>query len=113
MDKYKVLYYKDENGKCEVLDFIFKSRKEVQSKVSNQIKHLKEFGLSRINPSIRKLTNTPFWEVRILGRDNVRMFCCLVGSQIVIFHIFSKKQQKTPSREIKSALKRYYDLVDM
>lgn len=112
MSNYKVLYYKSHNGKSEVVDFIFKSTGKIKSKISNQVKHLKEFGLSRINPSIRKLTNTPLWEVRILGRDNIRMFCCAVDSQIVIFHVFFKKQQKTSTQDIKLALKRYYELVD-
>jgi len=113
MDKYKVLYYKDENGKSEALDFIFKARNEVRAKIYNQIKHLKEFGLTRMNPSVRKLTNTPLWEVRILGKDNIRLFCGVVESSVVIFHIFSKKQQKTPAAEIRISLKRYSELLDI
>lgn len=112
MSNYKVLYYKSHNGKSEVVDFIFKANERCQSKIYNQIDHLKEYGLSCINPNIRKLSNTPFWEVRILGKDNIRLFCSTVESQVVIFHIFYKKQQKTSTSDIKTALKRYHELVD-
>lgn len=112
MVAYNVSFYTDENGKSDVVDYIFESNEKIKSKIYNQIRHLKEFGLSRINPSVKKLTNTPLWEVRILGKDNIRMFCASVESEIVIFHIFAKKQQKTPVSEIKLAIKRYQDLVD-
>ena len=112
MSLHRVLFYKDENGKSEVVDFIFKSNQRIQAKIYNQIDHLKEFGLSRFNPSVRKVINTPLWEVRILGKDNVRIFCSEVDSEIIIFHIFTKKKQKTPSSDIKIALKRYNEQVD-
>ena len=112
MTTYKVFYYKDKSGKSEVVDFMLKINQRCKLKIYNQIRHLKEFGLSRINPSVRKLTNTPLWEVRILGKDNLRMFCSEVESQIVIYHIFFKKQQKTPTSAIRVAMKRYHEQVD-
>ncbi|KKT30666.1 MAG: hypothetical protein UW41_C0008G0011 [Candidatus Collierbacteria bacterium GW2011_GWC2_44_18] len=112
MGKYIVLYYRDYKGKSEVLNFILKANEPCQAKIFNQIDHLKEYGLSGHNPSLRKLSGTPLWEARILGKDNIRLFCATIDSKVVIFHVFFKKRQKTPSQEISIALIRYKDLVD-
>jgi len=59
-------------------------------------------------PHIKKLTGTPLWEIRILGKDNIRIFYALMSKNgIIVLHGFIKKSLKTPSREIEVALHRY------
>ena len=55
-----------------------------------------------------KLQVHHLWELRILGKDNIRLFCAPAGkSRVVVLHVFLKKSQKTPAREIDCALDRY------
>ena len=53
------------------------------------------------------------FEIRIeLGGDIFRVFCCFdEGSLVILFNVFQKKTQKTPSREIEKAerlMKEYF-----
>lgn len=104
---YKVNFYTLPGGKSPIKDFIDASQKSLRKKILREMKYLAEFGLTRENPSLRKLTGTPLWEVRILGGGSTRIICVMaVGSRIVIVHIFKKKSSKTPSKEIDLAMKR-------
>lgn len=78
-----------------------------------QFQYLQEFGLTPAVPNLRKITGTPLWELRTLGKDNVRIFCVsLPQKEIKVLHIFRKKKQKTPAKEINLALKRYQEILD-
>lgn len=106
---YKVTFYTLSDGNSPISDFLDSSQKSLRSKIIRQFGYLEEFGLTSINPNLRKLTGTPLWEVRILGKDSVRIICvALVSKEIVIVHIFTKRKNKTPSIEIRTALKRYW-----
>jgi len=74
--------------------------------------YVQEFGFSPSIPNLRKFTDTPVWELRILGKDNIRIICTpLPNKEIKILHIFSKKKQKTPQKEIIIALSRYHEII--
>ncbi|AKM79357.1 MAG: hypothetical protein UX85_C0002G0052 [Candidatus Beckwithbacteria bacterium GW2011_GWB1_47_15] len=99
--------------KSPIDDFIEKCPKGQRSKIIRQLYYLQEFGLTRANPSLKKLTGAVFWELRILGKDNIRLLCAQINkSTIMIFNIFYKKKRKTPIKDINLALKRYYQLLD-
>jgi len=49
---------------------------------------------------------TNLYELRIRGKQEIRVFYCFHHSQIVFVHAFIKKSQKTPPQEIKTALVR-------
>jgi len=64
--------------------------------------------MSSLNPNLKKITGTPLWEVKILGKDNVRIICvAIINKQILVLHIFVKKSEKTQIRDINLALNRY------
>jgi len=48
------------------------------------------------------------WEMRLKGRSGIAraVYVTAVGRRIVVVHVFAKKTQKTPRREIEMALKR-------
>lgn len=48
------------------------------------------------------------FELRLSGKDGIArvMYCTLIGKRIVMLHCFIKKTQKTPKREIDTALAR-------
>ena len=67
-----------------------------------------EHGINSIPQHIKKLTGTPLWEIRILGKDNIRIFYVLPQREVIlVLHGFIKKTQKTNPKEINTALKRY------
>jgi len=72
--------------------------------------HVEEYGLHAIISHVKKLSGTPIWEIRIMGGENVRiLFVTEVAKQVVLLHAFYKKKQKTPTKEITTALNRLKD----
>ena len=110
---YIVSFYTGSNGRSPVKEFIEKSGKSLQVKLARQVRNLAEFGLTRDNPALRKLTGTLFWEIRILGKDSTRIICVvIIKNNISLLHIFKKKSDKTPLKEIQIATKRYKELTN-
>ena len=109
---YKVTFYTLFSGKSPIKEFIISCHKSIRSKIARQIRYLKEFGLTLANPNLKKITGTKLWEIRILGRDSVRIICmAMVNNEVVIVHIFKKKGNKMPERDLNIALNRYKHLT--
>lgn len=106
MGKYKVWLYHDLDGRSPVKDFIDSANNNQRGKIIKQFLYLTEFGVTQQNPFLKKLIGTPIWEVRILGKDNIRLFCADSKRGVAILHIFFKKRQKTHASDISIALKR-------
>lgn len=65
-------------------------------------------GLERVREPYVKHLEGPLWEMRMKGRSGIARACYVtaVGKRVVVVHVFVKKTQKTPRREILLALKR-------
>ena len=65
-------------------------------------------GLERVREPYVKHLEGPLWEMRLKGRSGIARACYVtaLGRRIVVVHVFEKKTQKTPRREILTALKR-------
>lgn len=106
--KYKVVYFTSPSGENPVSKFIDSCNKSQQVKILRILKNLEEYGLQTIIPHIKKLSGTPFWEIRILGKDNIRIiYVIVVENLILLLNGFFKKSQKTPSKEINICYQRY------
>jgi len=109
---YKVSFYTPPGKISPIKEYLNSVNETVRSKILRQLRYVQEFGLTPANPSLKKFTNTPFWELRILGKDNIRVFCItLPNKEIKVLHIFVKKKQKTPAKEIAIAFKRYREVI--
>jgi len=65
-------------------------------------------GLERVHEPYVKHLEGPLWEIRMKGRDGIARaaYVTASGRRVVVVHVFMKKTQKTPHREIEYALKR-------
>ena len=105
---YSIFYYISPMGDNPIKQFLDSLSKRQQVKILRIFQYMKEYGLSAILPHIKKVTGTPFWEIRILGKDNLRVFYAVPSrNSILILHGFIKKSEKTPMKELQTALKRY------
>jgi phage-related protein len=108
----RIIYYTTSSGENPVDEFLDSLDERQQSKVLRLLTTIKLYGLITVIPHIKKLIGTPFWEIRILGRDNIRVFYITVASMdILLLHGFIKKTQKTPGKEIGIAQKRLEDYL--
>ena len=104
----KVIYYTTETGENPVDEFINSLSEKQQRKLLRIIAHIVLYGLESVIPHLKRLTGTPLWEVRVLGRDNIRIFYVLMHEEkVLLLHGFVKKVQKTPTREIEIAITRF------
>ena len=64
-------------------------------------------GLERMLEPHMKHLQGPLWEMRMKGRDGIARAAYVTASRRrVVVHVFTKKTQKTPRREIEIALTR-------
>ena len=109
----KVVYYLSLNNQNPVKDFIDSLSIRQKAKIFQIFNLFEAYGLSAMIPHTKKIASTPLWEIRILGSDNIRIFYVAVkNNRVLVLHGFIKKKQKTPPKEISTALKRYYTWLD-
>jgi phage-related protein len=65
-------------------------------------------GLDRVHEPYVKHLEGKLWEMRMKGKDGIARaaYVTAVGHRVVVVHVFVKKTQKTPRREIETALRR-------
>lgn len=110
--KWDIVYYESPNNKFPVYDFIESLSAKAKAKVVNTFDLLSEFGIKLGMPKVRKIIGTPLWELRVLGKDSIRIFYVIKSERrIILLHGFIKKKQKTDKKEINIALERLEDLT--
>lgn len=104
---YKIVIYKDKNGKEPVAEYIqelaTKNSKDSRiklNKIREYIKILSNHGIRAGLPYMKHLDGE-IWELRPL-KDRI-LFVVLVNGSCVLLHVFQKKTKKTPAREIRFA----------
>jgi phage-related protein len=104
---WTILYYETLQGNSPVYDFIDKLHPKIQAKVANTFDLLEQYGTLLGAPHVKKITSYSFWELRILGTDNVRIFyVAYTEKTFLLLHGFLKKKQKTDKKELKVAQER-------
>ena len=107
MTRWKIEYYSTSSGRIPVQKFIESLSNKPRAKVYNTLELLAEFGTKLGLPHAKKVTNTPLWELRVLGEASLRFFyIAKIGRTFLLLHGFAKKSQKIPKKEIKVALER-------
>lgn len=105
---WRVVYFVSSSGENPVSKFIDSCTKRQQVKILRILQHLGEYGAQAVIPHLKKLSGTPFWEIRILGRDNIRIIYVIeIEKMIVLLHGFFKKSKKTPRKEIQLCYQRH------
>lgn len=104
----RVDYYITPNKENPVKDFLNSLNKRQKAKIFRILQNIEDYGLSSVIPHLKKLSETPFWEIRVLGNDNIRVIYIVpTKTSILLLHGFQKKTQKTPQKEINTAYSRY------
>lgn len=110
---WKVTYYTSKDGKNPVRDFLDRCSEKQQAKLLRIIENINQYGLMAVISHLKKLEGFPLWEIRVLGKDNMRIiYAVLVGQEVLLLHGLFKKSQKTSSSEISISMKRYKEWID-
>jgi len=110
---YKVSFYTSSRQLSPINKLLDSCQPSLRVKILRQLKYVQEYGLNPAIPNIKKITNTPLWELRILGRDNARIICVSMRrNEVKVLHVFKKKKKKTPTKDLNLALKRHQEELD-
>lgn len=89
----------------KIRDYLLSLETVASTKSFRLIKLLETFGNMLGMPYSKKIA-TNLYELRARGQQEVRIFYCFHQNKAVILHAFIKKSQKTPLKEIETALVR-------
>lgn len=107
---WRVYFYKTKRGDSPVKKFILEQNLPVQSRINQSILLLRDRGPFLKPPYIKKIKDK-LYELRIKSQIAIRIFYSPKDDTYYLLHAFKKKSQKTPAREIKTALDRMEELI--
>jgi len=99
------LLYTTEGNKKPVKEFIKTLSPPTIAKISRTIDLLTEYGSFLSMPHSKKLT-ADICELRIHGRQEIRIFYTIKAKNIYLLHAFQKQSQKTPKKDLEIASER-------
>ena len=115
---YDVIFYSDNKGNEPIVEYISELRKKSCtnknarinfSKIVAYIDILCEKG-TRAGEPITKHLDGDIWELRPL--DNRILFAYYKDNMFILLHLFTKKTNKTPPREIDQAKRNLADYIE-
>jgi phage-related protein len=113
MPNWIVEFYRDARGDAPVTHFLDTLQLKDRARVSRTILLLEDYGPALKMPHVRHLQGK-VWELRIDGRPNSYrvLYAAVPGRKFVLLHIFAKKTEKTPERELTTAINRLADYLE-
>jgi phage-related protein len=111
-DEWSVVFYTTGAGDSPVEEFLDGLDQQTQARFAWSIEQLRVRNVRAREPLVRHLEGK-VWELRRESRTNIYrlLYCFAAGRRIVFVHGFQKKTQKTPRREIDTAITRLNDFV--
>jgi phage-related protein len=87
---------------------------DLQARFRRIAELIQGYGLERVHEPHIKHVEGPLWEMRMKGKDGIAraIYVTAKGRRVVVVRVFVKKTQKTPRREIESALQRAQEVED-
>ena len=104
-----VIAFESRRGEKFVEEFIKSLEPTTIAKVTHAIDLLEKHGPLLGMPHSKYLFSK-LHELRVRGRQEVRVVYAVAGNTIYLLHAFQKHTQKTPSKEIDTALKRLREI---
>ena len=114
---YTVEFYYDRKGKSDIVDWLDVLKSSSDTSKNNRINWqktlayigaLERYGTKIGEPYVKHLEDD-IWELRPL-RNRI-LFFCWKDNKFVLLHHFVKKTQKTPRKEIETAIRRKQDYL--
>jgi phage-related protein len=92
----------------EVMATLSAFPQDIRGRFERIVTMIEAHGIERMREPYVKHLEGPVWEMRMKGRDGIARaaYVTATGRRVVVVHVFAKKTQKTPRREIETALRR-------
>ena len=108
--EWNVEYYKRENGRIPVLDYLLTLNPKLRAKAFMEIELLEKHGVYLREPYVKDIEGAKYkglFELRVkFSSDISRIFYFTYHNKtLVLLHGFTKKTGKTPVKELDKALR--------
>ncbi len=82
--------------------------RDVRASFERIVHLIESHGIEKMREPYVKHLEGPVWEMRMRGRDGIARAAYVTAREkrVVVIHVFEKKTQKTPRRDIEVALRR-------
>jgi phage-related protein len=82
--------------------------RDIRARFERIVNLIQGHGLERVREPYVAHLEGPLWEMRMKGKDGFARaaYVAASGHRVVVVHVFLRKTQKTPRREIETALRR-------
>lgn len=110
---WTILTFETISGEKPIDEFIKKQQPQARSKILHNVRLLKQYGNLLSLPHSRAL-GVGLYELRIRGKEEIRIFYCFKEKRIIyLLHVFKKQKQETPKKDLEVALSRMKKLTKL
>lgn len=96
---WSMLTYETSRGKKPVDEFIKKQQPQARSKIIHNVRLLRQYG-NRLGMPHAKMLGGGIYELRIRGKEELRVFYFFKRKTIYLLHAFKKQTQQTPQKDL-------------
>lgn len=107
---WSIITFETSRGEKPLNEFIKRQNSSARSKIIHKIRLLKQYGNKLGMPHARMLRGE-LYELRIRGKEELRIFYCFEKQTVCLLHAFKKQTQGTPQKELNLALNRIKSLT--
>lgn len=107
---WTILTYETCGGEKPVDFFIKKQQPQARAKIIHNVRLLQQYG-NMLGMPHAKMLGGGLFELRIRGKEELRMFYCFKQKTIYLLHAFKKQKQQTPQKELLLAQSRMKELT--
>lgn len=109
---WEVLTYETERREKIVDIFIKEQQPQARGKIIYGIRLLKKYG-NMLGMPHAKMLGGGLYELRIRGKEEIRILYFFRQRKIFLLHGFKKQKQKTPKKEMNLAFSRMMELTNL
>lgn len=109
---WNIFFYETSRGEKIVKNFLESEGEPLMGKASYKIKLLQDYGPLLGLPHARKLEGK-LYELRIRGKEEVRIIYAFIENTACLLHVFKKKTQEIPEKELEIARQRLKSLTEL
>ena len=104
--KIKILYYRSDSGRELIKEYIRSLEVKAKAEILSFLNKFENDEKYRKGPYCKKI-NKDIFEIRIKTKDYYRiLYSYISGDLVILLHIFKKKSNKIPLKELKLVIKR-------
>ena len=108
--KWEILEFETVRSEKPLAEFIAKQQPQTIAKIARLIDLLEIHGSLLGMPHAKKL-ETDLYELRVRGKEEIRIIYGFKCKTIYLLHGFKKQKQRTPQKEIETAKQRLMSLT--